>query len=371
MEPISLSIKTPTLPPSPNTIYRRDITEVKTEVDASSYQFLCLAQRAIAFTHQALPAGSSNQVEHLIQGNRSGSAADPKVMSLDSAIWNAVGKMCKKNNPHGPLPWGESAEIDFVNTAAIVGGVGIYYGGGNCTTHALVAACFLIANAPAGTKIMLCESIDRSHGFLLVQSADGALVVCDPHPAQHAQAVQPQHFHLKENDIQPNRGRGWPTGLAYTVQETDRQRDVIAEFFTGRMNLTKEEINNVLSTLPRRDALPGYSPGMIKTQIKLHKIHSDKVPRGSGLFEDRHCTHHKFDHEYVTNSCQGSQKFSEFCRELSISAQVTIPHYLVDERYGNIKIHPELGLARKIGRDDFSMLPSFDYDTSWSECHLF
>jgi hypothetical protein len=175
----------------------KSIDEPKlTTVDQKTFELLSLAERAICYTKQVLPKGSPNQLEHV------GGSWD-KRLDHDNIYLNYL-TMGPEQQLAKALQENERDCDDDTYAKLYIGlgaGIARYYGGGNCSFHNRIAINFLLKNAPLGTRITLCHLTTRDHCLTLIEFPGlNKVVVCDPHPANHPQAVLLEHYvEPKEN----------------------------------------------------------------------------------------------------------------------------------------------------------------------------
>jgi len=197
-------------------IYRpAEITKME-PVSPKTYDLLCLAEDAIRYTHCALPKGSANQVEHLRSNiNNRGLPESTYAQVLTTII---TAELTELFPPQGLLRYG------------LVSGVAQYYGGGNCGIRATVAMNYLIAHAPAGTKISYCfvapnkmSVIRPGHEFLVLESPAAQAVVCDAFPANHPQAALCKHYFLPFQQF----------SVGSDIKIVEQGRNLMVEYFTS------------------------------------------------------------------------------------------------------------------------------------------
>jgi|GEM_PF-2893191 len=208
---------------------------VEKYVDSKTSDALVLAQDAINFTQHSLVYRSANQIEHVLEelGRDNLTPIDGQLISRVKEVHKAghfLQAQLKKHPPQTSFPeW----LTPFLQREIIYAAVANYYRAGNCDEHAALAFCYLAKFAPPGTTISYCSSNVMKHSFLIIEGVDSNnhpfKVVCDPWPANGAQAVLWEdhecYFRKGEKD------EAYTVDATFEVTSSNKGIDLMAEVF--------------------------------------------------------------------------------------------------------------------------------------------
>lgn len=289
-----------------------------TKVDQKTFDTLCLAQEAIHYTHQALPKGSSNQVEHLEGNNRAGLPNDGKTVYLDRQIAPVVEKIL----PLISCIADPSDETVMKFRYGLGAGVAHYYQGGNCTWHAAVAIIRLLERSPVGTKITPYGGTNIDHGFVCIETLNDSghpiKVICDAYPAHNPQAVLIEDYCIPPEAMKP-------VCVSFEVTEKNHGINYMERFYDG-INPLGVIINEALTGCMRTTDVPSFTPDQVKKMIDC---------ANPPLFYGEHTTKNKEFHEYVTKE----RKFSDF--QANLQQTTKTPACPLKNGAKGIELNPE------------------------------
>lgn len=165
------------------------------KVDRSTFTALCLAQSAISYARHALPYGSANQYQDLLQ-KRDGGESGAQALHRLKACRDGVASLMAQ--PHGALSsaFGATAQERAESyRSAIAAGVALYYGAGNCGEHAMLTFQFLSTFGFPGIDIIYASSTIIDHAYTVITWKGCAdPVVCDAWPTKPQACLWSQFF---------------------------------------------------------------------------------------------------------------------------------------------------------------------------------